>query len=319
MTKIKLHSFHKGIATHRFDHNNTIGIVNELHIRGYDVEWNEHAGDGNTVYASVAINHGSILIFEYDDNTFKTFDFGDHPSLTVELSSKPGFVGAVIGQYNLAFWDTICTDPVIRKNIVAGLYPETVWQLGTNYDMIQTHRQSIKLDSRLYWRGSLYNSGVDPRYLGVRKSLELLPNHLTESELYFGAGPIPFEHYLQESVQFELALSIGGGGGALCGDLCFRDIEMFGIGIPLMRPTLMVETSDPLIPDFHYVAVDAAYDAEYRYANPDDLSKRIAARYHEVIGNKEFLEFVKNNAKNWYENNISYPKITYNILKLLNL
>jgi hypothetical protein len=49
------------------------------------------------------------------------------------------------------------------------------------------------------------------------------------------------------------------------------------------------------------------------------LSKRIASRYHEVIGNKELLEFVKNNAKNWYENNISYPKITYNILKLLNL
>jgi hypothetical protein len=67
MTKIKLHSFHKGIAEHRFDHNNTIGIVNELHTRGYDVEWNEHVGDGNTVYAGVAINQGSILIFEYDD------------------------------------------------------------------------------------------------------------------------------------------------------------------------------------------------------------------------------------------------------------
>jgi hypothetical protein len=38
-----------------------------------------------------------------------------------------------------------------------------------------------------------------------------------------------------------------------------------------------------------------------------------------VIEDTEFLEFVKNNAKKWYENNISYPKITYNIIKLLNL
>lgn len=319
MNKIKLYSFHKGIADHRFDHNNTIGIINELSLRGYDVEWSEHVGDGSTIYADVKINQGSILIFEYDDKTFKTYDFGDHPSLTVELSAKPGFVGAVIGQYNSEFWDSVCTNPVVRKNIVAGPYPDTVWQLGTNYDAIQEHRKNIVLDPRLYWRGSLYNSGVDPRYLGVRKSLELLPNYLDESELYFGAGPIPFEYYLQESFQFELAFSIGGGGGALCGDLCFRDIEMFGLGIPLMRPTLIVETSDPLIPDFHYIAVQAEFDAEYRYSNTEELAKRIATRYREVIKDKDLLQFVKNNAKNWYENNISYPKITYNILKLLNL
>ena len=316
--KITVYSFHKGIAKHRFDHNNTIAIYNALVEKGYEVTLQQYSGSDNFVYEGVIIDHGSILIFELEDGTFKTYDFGDHPSLTVQLSHSPKFVGAVIGQYNSKFWDTT-SRPDIRKNVVPGPYPDTVWQLGSNYDQIQKHRESILLDKRLYWRGSLYNSGVDARYLGVRKSLELLPNHLNESELYFGAGPIPFEHYLQESFQFELALSIGGGGGALCGDLCFRDIEMFGIGIPLMRPTLIVETSDPLIPDFHYVAVDAEYDAEYRYANPDELSKRIAARYHEVIGNKELLEFVKNNAKNWYENNISYPKITYNILKLLNL
>ena len=116
-----------------------------------------------------------------------------------------------------------------------------------------------------------------------------------------------------------MAFSIGGGGGALCGDLCFRDIEMFGLGVPLMRPKLVVENSEPLIPDFHYVAIDAEFDAEYRYDNPEELSRRIATRYREVIDDTKFLEFVKNNAKKWYENNISYPKITYNIIKLLGL
>jgi hypothetical protein len=165
----------------------------------------------------------------------------------------------------------------------------------------------------------LYNQGVDARYLGVRKALELLPNYLTTNELHFGSTPIPFEQYLQESFQFKLAFSIGGGGGALCGDLCFRDIEMFGLGIPLMRPTLITQASDPLIPNFHYIAVDAEFDAEYRYKNHEVLSKNIADRYREVINDIELLNFVKNNAKNWYENTISYPKITYNILNALNL
>jgi len=319
MKKIKLYSFHKGIAPYRFDHNNTIAIINELQQRGYIVDWIENVGDGNTTYAEVSINHGSILIFEYEDMTFKTYDFGDHPSLTVELSKNPNFIGAVIGQYNSKFWDNICTNTNLRKNIIGGPYPDTIWQLGTNYDTVQLHRNSISLDQRLYWRGSLYNIGVDERYLGVRKSLEILPNYLTESELYFGASPLPFEQYLQESFQFKLAFSIGGGGGATCGDLCFRDIEMFGLGIPLMRPLLIVENYEPLIPNFHYISVNAEFDDKYRYINPEKLSEQIALRYREVINDNEFLNFIKNNAKTWYENNIAYPKITYNILNGLDL
>ena len=317
--KITVYSFHKGIAEYRFDHNNTIALCNELIKNGYNVIRYEYSGDGTFNYHGVIIDHGSILIFELEDGTFKTYDFGDHPSLTVELSKNSKFAGASIGQYNAAYWDTIVTDPELRKNVVPGPYPDTVWQLGSNYDQIQKHRESILLDKRLFWRGSLYNQGVPDRYLGVRKALELLPSHLTSNELYFGANPISFDQYLQESFQFRLAFSIGGGGGALCGDLCFRDIEMFGLGIPLLRPRLIVENFEPLLPDFHYIAVDAEFDAEYRYANPNILSQKIASRYREVIDDLEYLEFIKNNAKNWYENNMSYPKITYNIIKLLNL
>jgi hypothetical protein len=318
--KFNLYSFHKGIADHRFDHNNTIALINALTEKGYEINHLEYSGSDEFVYHGVTINQGSILIFEdAEHGTFKTYDFGDHPSLTVALSKSRKFVGAVIGQYNPAYWDSLITEQAIRDNIVGGPYPDSVWQLGINYDAVQEARATMTLDKRLYWRGSLYASGVEPRYLGVRKALELLPNNLSESELHFGQGPLSFELYLQEAFQFQLALSIGGGGGALCGDLCFRDIEMFGLGIPLMRPKLIVENSEPLIPDFHYVAVDAEFDPEYRYANPEELSKRIATRYREVIEDTEFLEFVKNNAKKWYENNISYPKITYNIIKLLNL
>jgi len=320
MRKLNLYTFHKGIAEHRFDHNNSIALEQELSSK-FDITRYEYVGDGSFIYNDISINHGSIVIFEdVEHGTFKTYDFGDHPSLTVQLSKSPKFAGAVIGQYNAAYWDSIVTDPKLRKNIVAGPYPETVWQLGhANYDNILEYRNSIELDKRLYWRGSLYNQGVPERYLGVRKALELLPTNLSESELYFGAGPLPFEQYLQESFQFQLALSIGGGGGAVCGDYCLRDIEMFGLGIPLIRPTYAIESTDPLIPDFHYIAVDAEFDANYRYANPEELSKRIAKRYLEVINDTEFLDFIKNNAKNWYENNISYPKITYNILKALDL
>jgi hypothetical protein len=320
MKKINFYSFHKGIAEHRFDHNNSLNLFNEL-SKSFNVTRYEYDGSDQYEFNGVTINHGSILIFEYDDTKqFKVFDFGDNPYLSVELSKSTKFIGAVLGQYNPKFWDSILTDPIKRKSVIGGIYPETVWQLGIlNYDMVHDIRSSHTLDTRLFWRGSLYNKGVPDNYLGIRKSIEHLPNILTDEQLYFGHTPLPFNLYIQESMQFKLALSIGGGGGAICGDFCFRDIEMFGLGIPLIRPTYIVETNDPLIPNFHYIAVDTEFDAEFRYKNHEQLSIDIKNRYLEVINDNELLNFVTTNARDWYIKNLSSPNITTNIIELLNL
>jgi len=320
MRKLNFYSFHKGIAEHRFDHNNSISLINEL-SKQFEIIRYELAGNGEFEYQGISINHGSILIFEYDDTKqFKIYDFGDHPYLTVKLSYSPKFAGAIIGQYNPKFWDTIHTDPKIRQTVVASIYPESVWELGVhNFDQVQEFRQNNKLDSRLYWRGSLYNQGVPENYLGVRKALELLPNYLNPEQFYFGNFPLPFNHYIQESINFKLALSIGGGGGAICGDFCFRDIEMFGLGIPLLRPEYIIETSDPLIPNRHYISVETDFDNDFKYSDPNKLSQKIAQKYLDIINDDEFLHFISKNAREWYLNNLSYPNITNNLIKNLNL
>jgi hypothetical protein len=114
-------------------------------------------------------------------------------------------------------------------------------------------------------------------------------------------------------------LSIGGGGGAVCGDFCLRDIEMFGLGIPVIRPRYIVETTDPLIPDVHYISVDAEFDSSYRYANHEELSKKIAKRYLEVIEDITILDKVATNAKKWYTRNLGESNITTNLIKALQL
>ncbi len=260
MRKLNLYSFHKGIDEYRFDHNNSIALTDEL-SKQFEVIRYEFTGNGEFEYNGIPINHGSILIFEYDDTKqFKVYDFGDHPYLTVKLSFLPKFLGALIGQYNSKFWDSIHHDQTIRQTIIPALYPESVWDLGlNNFDQIQSYRNSINLDPRLYWRGSLYNIGAPNNYLGVRKAIELLPSKLDNSKLHFGSNPIPFDNYISEALNFKLVLSIGGGGGAICGDLCFRDLDMFGLGIPIIRPKYITELSDPLIPDYHYISVEAEF------------------------------------------------------------
>ncbi len=320
MKKINLYSFHKNIALYRFDHNNTLSLIETL-SRDFEVIHHNYDGSDNFTFHGVHINHGSILIFEYDDTKlFKVYDFGDHPGLTVKLSKLTNFSGAVVGQYNSKYWDSIIPDNEIRNNIVAGIYPESVWQLGVlNYEQISDIRKQIKLNSKLYWRGSLYNQGVPQNYLGIRKSVELLPNILSVDELFYGNYPISFNDYISEAISYKLALSIGGGGGAFCGDFCFRDIEMFALGIPLIRPKYIVEAADPLIPDYHYISVDTEFDDDYRYKNHEKLAHDIALTYKRVINDDLLLQTVSNNAREWYLRNLSYPNITNHIIRLLSL
>lgn len=319
MRKLNFYSYHRGIAEYRFDFNNSAALEKVLRTT-YDLSRFEYEGNGEYIFQGIEITHGSILIFEYEDTKeFKVYDFGDNPQLTVKLSKLPTFRGAVVGQYNPHYWDSILDKP-IRDTVVGGVYPETVWQFGElNYEAVQEYRKSIELDSRLHWRGSLYNAGVPQEYLGVRKSIELLPKYLTPQQLNMQGSPVQFNQYIQEALNFKLVLSIGGGGGAVCGDFCFRDIEMFGLGVPLIRPRYIVEAPDTLIPDVHYIAVDAEFDSTYRYANPEKLSQQIAKRYLEVIENNTILEEVAANAKEWYTRNLGELNITVNLLTNLNL
>lgn len=318
--KLNVYTFHRGIAPDRFDAHNTQELLDVL--RGvYEVDWHDLNGGDGFIYHNVSINHGSILIVEFDDTKkFRVFDFGDNPKLTAQLSNSPLFDGAAIGQYNTTLWDQLIQDPTLRSKVKAGPYPESCWELGlNNYSNFKEYRDRAQLDTRLYWRGSLYSNNAPSEYLGVRRAVELLPEVLSSNEFYFGNYPIPFEYYLQEAVNFKLALSIGGGGGYICGDFCLRDIEMYGLGIPTLRPTYAVTPVQPLIPNEHYIAVEAEFDSEFRYKNPETLAQRIAQRYREVINDTEYLNRVANNARKWYIDNITSPAITNSILSALDL
>lgn len=321
MRKLNLYSFHRNIPEYRFDYHNTDTLIRLL-SSDYDVV--VHAYDGSDQFryqndCDVLIDQGSIVILEFDDTKeFKTFDFGDAPSLTVKLSRSANFRGAVIGQYNKQLWDDQKLPATVREQVVAGIYPESCWNFGLiNYDSVQAFRQQTTLNTNLYWRGSIYKDPSRPEYYDVRKGIELLYTKL--KNFHFGYYPIPYDDYINEALLFKIALGYGGGGGYFCGDFCLRDIEMFGLGIPLLRPKFIVEAADPLIPDVHYISVECEVDKNFRYKDPETLSDAIVKKYHEVVDNDDFLDYIVRNARNWYVKNASGPNITMLTKQLLTL
>lgn len=320
MRKLNIYTFHKGIAPYRFDNHNTNFLLEELRKK-YSINWINLAGSDNFRYQNdcdVLIDQGSISIFEFDDTKeFKTFDFGDAPTLTIKLSESKNFIGAAIGQYNKDLWDQTINNKTLRKKIKPSVYPETCWQFGIeNYDQVTEYRNSIELKKELFWRGSIYK---DPNRVEFdrRIAIEYIAKKLTS--FYFGYYPIPFDQYINESIHFKLALCFGVGGGYACGDFCLRDIELYGLGIPTIRPKYAVETVDPLIPDYHYISIDCEFDENYRYKNPELLADKVIKRYHEVINDQNYLEQISKNARKWYIDNISYPNITKKIIDILEL
>jgi uncharacterized FlgJ-related protein len=103
------------------------------------------------------------------------------------------------------------------------------------------------------------------------------------------------------------------------GEICYRDMEILGLGTALFRPKLLVQFDDPLIPDHHYISVD--YDSIKDEKKQDIFFKKfsdlIIQRWNEVVKDKEYINFVAQNGRKWFENNVSKEKHGEIAIKLI--
>lgn len=305
----KIYGYHKGIADTRFDAGMTQWLQYQLQkIKNVPVE--VILGNGGDVYTNDGENfvtpHGSLCIIENcETKKFHVSDFGDNCADVFPLTRFKNFGGMTLGQFNRHKIDKDIPDEHIRQLIRPGYYPETNWNFGTQvFDSIQEYRNQITLDERLHFRGSIYQTLRD---------CVLILGHRYNNEVYIGSGRLPFEDYLREVASFKMTLSMGL--SPYSSDLCFRDIEMFGIGIPVIRPTLHVELADPLIPNVHYIACDVELDPYTLWTTDSTTAANIIyERYKAVVHDEDFLSMISKNAREWYLRNIAEPTPAVNLV-----
>jgi hypothetical protein len=119
---------------------------------------------------------------------------------------------------------------------------------------------------------------------------------------YFDGGlPIgTFDSYSRHLITYKVALSIAGRA-----EFCYRDIENFGLGIPILRFEYINKMVNPLIPNFHYISVDRPSDLYYDRLGNKEHAEMIEKRFLEVKDDYEFLSFISKNAKEYYEKHLS--------------
>jgi hypothetical protein len=104
------------------------------------------------------------------------------------------------------------------------------------------------------------------------------------------------------------------------GQICFRDMEILGLGTALFRPKLSVDFHNPLIPDYHYISVD--YDS-IKGVQPirkfyQLLSDLMIERWNEVKHDRDYINEVAKNGKEWFDNNVPKEKHGEILLNILN-
>jgi len=123
--------------------------------------------------------------------------------------------------------------------------------------------------------------------------------------------------YMKELDNNHLNFSVNG-----AGEVCNRDIEILGLGTALFRTKLVAKFHNELIPNYHYISVDfddiPADDHKHDYnGHWKILSDRVHQRFMEVKDDHEYIKFVGENGRKWYEENGTVDanvNIIYNLL-----
>lgn len=155
-----------------------------------------------------------------------------------------------------------------------------------------------EFQDKLFFRGSS---------LEDRPILNYFDNNTLQGILPTGG----WEVYFDELINYKIGLSVAGRG-----QLCYRDIEYMAVGIPFIRFEYTSEMNPNLIPDYHYISVKRPADLPIDRLGNEVHANMITERFLQVKNDKNFLEFIAKNAREYYD---MYLKQHNNVLHTLRL
>lgn len=184
------------------------------------------------------------------------------------------------------------------------------------YDQIESlyqSRQTQKLISKLFFRGYMWDFRQD-----MTSDLSSRDDSILIIDKNQNEQNIDYSKYLSEMADYSVCLSLPGGT-----EICNRDIECFGIGVPVIRPFLQVHYADPLISNYHYIncyhSCDYSDSGYPKYVSMKDFQENLLYTWNKIKNNTEYLNFVSDNARNWFVEHCSADSNVEYVLNNLNL
>jgi hypothetical protein len=243
-----------------------------------------------------------MIIEDYDTKEIYVLSCADNLSeATINLQDKPNLKKVFVSQ----FIDEKITSHIKNENLHKyspwTYFPFNEFDLDSFYEK---RKQKENLIPKMFFSGDI----------GSRPILNNFSKDFMDFFGYLG----DFDNYVENLINYEIAFSVAGRG-----ELCYRDVECMAMGVPLIRFEYLSKMEPNLIPNFHYISVERPEDLKSwmkldREGN-EHHAELITRRFQEVIEDKEFLNFISNNARKYYEDYLCPESVVNNTLKLLNL
>jgi len=247
----------------------------------------------------IVVSDCSLLIEDTVTNTFKGITFADSPYRFLPFfqnRNNPNDI-LLISQYNEEESKSSQYQCKIKKSIYVASSPSI--DLDHYYNKRQENKDYI---DKFYFRGNINAIG--------RSVIPLL----SHTPYFYGGHSINTADYFDELINYKVGLCIPG-----VGEFCYRDIEYMGVGIPMVKFQYINELYHPLIPNYHYISIDRIGDLTSERNGKEEHMDAYIKRFLEVKDDKEFLSFISNNARKYYEDYL-HPTVRLNqIINLLEI
>jgi len=297
LTRIRIHNPCNEYTRHYRQYNLFWDRLTEKLSELFDVDENRYHATANHGFTEVQLQDLAPVGLQESDYIIENLDNGEF----CFISTADVLHGNVVREQDnprlkkvlFASWGEDAMYENIKPHNLEKYSPWIHFQSGfTELDAFYYKRKySPPKNKKLYFRGNI-NSRPVLQYFS--------PNLLTDTNLI---GKTP-EDYFDELIKYHVGLAVGG-----VAEFCYREVEYMAIGMPFIRFVYNNRLKVPLIPNVHYIAIDRPTDLP---ENKDRLGLKkhvelIEKRYLEVVDDKQFLQFISKNAREYYTKYIRYP------------
>lgn len=235
-----------------------------------------------------------LCIHDEENDILRWITFADYPINVVEVFEKrnnPNDI-LVLTQFYNRF------PKEFDRSTFSFKLKNSPWYSGlaaTNFDFFYNQRTFHEDDDM-----------IDKMFFLGRERPDIVPlRNLGFCNQY--PGNLDHWDYLYEAIKYKMGISISG-----VGEVCYRDFEYLAIGLPMLRMEYMVQIDPPLIPNYHYIAVKRTEEFPWSTQTEEHggelYVEAYKKRFMEVKDDKEFLKFIANNGRKYYEK-YSHPYV----------
>jgi len=244
-------------------------------------DWNNRYPSLFNIYNLIVTNNTSGKTFLHSLSDYAPFLL-EHQSALDKLNIKAfafcsNHTDTIIVKYNY-----------LNINLIPSFYILENWN---DHEYIRINKHNIKKNN-CYFNGLGY--GHRELYINYLKTNSFFTMKDKRNPNDYLSKPL----YYENVSKYRYGLSLNG-----AAEICYRDVEYFGLGVLCIREPLSIKTKDNLEPNIHYKSILDDFVTSNIF-NPEKINE-IIEYIIDSINNItiEESEYILNNAKKWYENN----------------